>query len=176
MTRRTKNSFTLISLVLIAATALCAQEAKPQSFGGTYKLDYVFSEVQDNKRINTRSYTVLVGGTDRGSIRVGDRVPILVGSTKEGGNQIQYLDIGMSIDCRIAPGSESDISLFTNVENSSVAPEQPGENRTGNPVVRQVRYQLNNLVPLNKPTLLGSADEVDGTRRIQIEVTVTKVR
>jgi hypothetical protein len=44
------------------------------------------------------------------------------------------------------------------------------------PVIRQVRYDLESIVPLGKPTLLGSADEADGTRRLQIEVTATKVR
>lgn len=176
MTSKTITKFAVCSVFVLASTVLCAQESKPQSPISTYKLDYLFSELQDNKRINTRSYTVLVRSMDRGSIRLGNRVPIITGSSKEGGSQMQYLDIGMNIDCRVEPGSESDITLFTNVENTSAAPEQPGENRTGSPVLRQLRYQLNNIVPLNKQTLLGSADEVDGTRRYQVEVTATKVR
>jgi len=161
--------------VVLAATTLRAQEAKPNSLTSTYRLDYLFSEMQDNKRINARSYTVLVRSMDKGSIRIGSRIPIVVGS-KDGGNQIQYLEIGVNIDCRVELEQDSAITLFTNVETSSLAPEQPGENRTGDPVIRQVRYQIDNVVPLGKQTLLSSADEIDGTRRLQIEVTAARVR
>jgi hypothetical protein len=175
MNKKIISTFAICFVFMLVSSSLPAQE-KPQSSISTYKLDYVFSELQDNKRINTRSYTVLLRLMDRGSIRLGDRVPIVAGSSKEGVSQFQYLDVGMNIDCRVEPASESDITLFTNVENTSAAPEQPSENRTGSPVLRQVRYQMENVVPLNKQILLGSADEVNGTRRFQIEVTATKVR
>ena len=173
-------------VVISAALAVQAQESKPQpqpqlqpptskAPTSTYKLDYVFSEMQDGKRINARSYSALVRLSDRGSIRLGNRVPVVSASSKEG-NQFQYLDIGVNIDCRVEQELDSGINLFTNVETSSLAPDQPGENRTGAPVIRQIRYSLDNVVPLGKQTLLGSADEVDGTRRLQVEVTVTKVR
>jgi len=150
MLRHNLCRFAISFLMIFAAIALRAQESKPQPPTSTYKLEYVFSEVQDGKRINATS-------------------------SKEG-NQIQYLDIGVNIDCRVEQELESGITLFTNVETSSLAHEPPGENRTDNPVIRQVRYQVDSVVPLGKSTLLGSADEVDGTRRLQIEVTATKVR
>jgi|SRR5215475_7333619 len=172
--------FAIYLVVISAATVARAQEPKPltptwKPPTSTYKLDYVFSEMQDGKRINARSYSALVRLSDKGSIRLGNRVPVMTANAKEG-NQFQYLDIGVSIDCRVEQEVESGITLFTNVETSSLAPEQPGENRTGAPVIRQIRYSVDNVVPLGKQTLLGSADEVDGTRRLQIEVTATKVR
>ena len=176
MFRNNLPGFAIWLLVVLVTTELGAQELKPQMPTSTYKLDYVFSELQDGKRINARSYSALVRLMDKGSIRLGNRVPILVANSKDGGNQIQYLDIGVNIDCRVEQEVEGGVMLFTNVETSSLAPEQPGENRTGDPVIRQVRYQTDNVVPLGKGTLLGSADEVDGTRRLQIEVTATKVR
>jgi len=155
---------------------LSAQEAKPPSTGSVnavYKLDYVFSEVQNGKRINTRSYTTLLRVGERGSIRLGNRVPVLTGAN----NAFQYLDIGVNIDCRVEPAIvDAGIALFTSVDMSSVAPEQPGENRTGNPIVRQTKVQMDNIIPLDKKTLLGSADEVDGTGRFEFEVTVTRAR
>jgi len=175
MLRHNLCRFAISFLMIFAAIALRAQESKPQPPTSTYKLEYVFSEVQDGKRINARSYTALVRLMYKGSIRLGKRVPVVATSSKEG-NQIQYLDIGVNIDCRVEQELESGITLFTNVETSSLAHEPPGENRTDNPVIRQVRYQVDSVVPLGKSTLLGSADEVDGTRRLQIEVTATKVR
>ena len=172
MLHRNVNRFSLCTIVVFAAVSLLAQESKPQPTG-TYKLDYVFSENQDGKRVNARSYSTLVRARDRGSIRLGSRVPVAIGTSKEGGgNQIQYMDIGVNIDCRIEEELDSGISLFTNVDVSSLT----DVNRAGNPIVRQSKIQAANIVPLGKQILLTSADEVDGTRRLQLEVTATKVK
>jgi len=82
----------------------------------------------------------------------------------------------MNIDGRIGQELDSGIYLVTSVDVQSLAPERPGGNRSGDPVIRQVKYQTENTVPLGKLTLLGGADEVDGTRRLQIEVTAAKMR
>lgn len=169
------KSFAILIAVL-STTPLLAQESKPEGPAGTYKLDYVFSEMQDNKRVNARSYTALVRVGEKGVIKIGNRVPIAAGTNKGGETEIQYLDIGTNIDCRIVGEFDSAIDLTTNVDVSSVSPVQSAENRTGDPVVRQARYQIRNVVPLGKQTLLGSGDELDGTRRLQVEVTATKMR
>jgi hypothetical protein len=169
-----------IYLVFLVAPALSGQEAKPQPPPlptGVYKLDYVFSEIQNGKRVNSRSYMTLLHAGERGSIRLGSRLPIVTGASREsGGNQITYMDVGVNIDCRVEREVDSGVALFTSVDMSSLAPEQPGENRTGNPVVRQTKVQVDSIVPLGKQTLLSSADEVDGTGRFEFEVTATKVR
>ena len=175
MLHKTLNNMALYLAVLLATTTLWAQEQKPPTSNGTYKLDYVFSELQDNKRVNARNYTILLRVMNKGVLKQGNRVPILVGE-KEGTNQIQYLDIGLSIDCRVRQELDSAIELETTADTSSIVAESQGSNRTGDPAIRQIRYDLENIVPLGKPTLLGSADEIDGTRRFQIEVTATKVR
>ena len=175
MLRKSLKKTTLGLIVLVTTTALWAQEQKPPASNATYKLDYVFSELQDNKRVNARSYTILLRVMNKAVLKQGNRVPILVGE-KEGTNQIQYLDIGLNIDCRVRQELDSAIELETTADTSSIVTESQGSNRTGDPAIRQMRYDLENVVPLGKPTLLGSADEIDGTRRFQIEVTATKVR
>lgn len=170
-----------LAIIPMLATALVAAHAQRETVAtserptGVYKLDYVFSEVQDGKRINVRNYSTLVRVGDRSSIRLGDRVPVMVGSSKEAEHS-QYMDTGVNIDCRVEQEVEAGLGLYTNVEISSVAPQQPGDNRSGNPIVRQMKFQLDQIVPAGKPTLIGSADEVDGTRRIEIQATATKVR
>jgi hypothetical protein len=128
--------------------------------------------------VNARSYSVLVRSRERGSIRLGSRFPVATG-TKDGSTEFQYLDIGVSIDSRVEdtdlPDANS-VDLFTTVDISTLAPDQPADNRTGSPVVRQIKFQNDNIVPYGKQVLLSSADEVDGTRRLQVEATVTKVR
>ena len=180
MLHKNVSRFAIYLFVVLAAPALYAQEQKPPSppsSTAVYKLDYVFSEVQNGKRVNSRSYTTLLHSGERGSIRLGSRLPIVTGASREsGGNQIQYMDIGVNIDCRVEREVDSGVALFTSVDMSSLAPEQPGENRTGNPVVRQTKIQVDNIVALGKQTLLSSADEIDGTGRFDFEVTATKVR
>jgi len=166
--------------VVFASTALCAQEAKPRSGTEAYKVDYVFSEFQDNKKVNTRAYTVLVQLLEKASLRLGSRVPIATGTFTTGGSkelnplvntQFQYIDVGVNIDCTVEP-QESDIGLRTNVDITRLAPE----NRIGQPIIRQTKIQVHNFVPLGKPTIIATADEVDTTGRFQIEATVTRVK
>ena len=166
-------------MICFTAQALFGQEIKPPAppqSNAVYKLEYVFSEVQNGKRINARSYSTLLHSGERGSIRLGSRLPVLVSQISGGTGSLQYIDVGVNIDCRIERDVDSGIALLTNVDMSSVAPEQPGENRTGAPVVRQTKIQVDNIVPLEKKTLIGSADQVDGTGRFDFEVTATKVR
>ncbi len=173
------RNLAIIPMLATAFVAAQAQEAaalKPERPSGVYKVDYVFSEVQGGKRVNVRNYSTLVRVGERGSIRLGDRVPILFGDPKEPRTQLQYLDLGVNIDCRVEQELEAGVGLYTNIDISSVAPQQPGENRTGTPTVRQMKFQFDEIVPVGKQTLIGSADEVDGTRKIEIEVTAAKVR
>lgn len=170
----------LATYVLIwFAPSAFAQESKlqpTQQSNAVYKLDYVFSEVQNGKRINARSYSTLLHTGERGSIRLGSRLPVLVTQVSGGAGSLQYIDIGVNVDSRVERDVDSGVALFTNIDMSSVAPEQPGENRTGAPIVRQTKIQVDNIVPLEKKTLIGSADQVDGTGRFEFEVTATKVR
>jgi hypothetical protein len=173
MLHRTASRYFICLVIFVATSQLHAQEAKPQPSTSTYKLDYIFSENQDGKRVNARSYTTLVRVRDRGSIRLGSRIPVALGASKEGvTSQFQYMDIGVNIDCRIEEELDSGIDLFTNAEISSLT----DNSRVGNPIVRQSKIQVQNIVPLGKQILLTSADEVDGTRRLQLEVTATKVK
>jgi hypothetical protein len=169
------KSLTLSVAVIFASGTLWSQEPKPPVPTSAYKLDYVFSEMQDNKRVNARSFTVLLRTTNKGVLKLGSRVPIATG-TKEDVTQIQYLDVGINIDCRVKQELDSAIDLETTADTSTIVTEPQSSNHTVDPVIRQVRYDLESIVPLGKPTLLGSADEADGTRRLQIEVTATKVR
>jgi hypothetical protein len=179
MTCKTINRFAIFMVVLCAPILLRAQEPKAPRSSSVYKIDYLFSELQNEKRINARSYSILVRSRERGSIRLGNRIPVTT-EAKDGGTQWQYVDVGVYIDSRVdesdLPDANSGVDLFTNIDISNLAPEQSGENRTGNPIVRQTKFQNENIVPLGKQVLLSSADEVDGTRRLQIEVTATKVR
>lgn len=171
--------------VVCASTTLRAQEQAAHSQNDVYRLEYLLSEFQGNKRINARSYTALVRPQkDRNNIRVSSRIPVVTGSftsgTKEGVNpllntQFQYVDAGVNIDYTIEP-LDSSVILTTDVDVNSIVPEQNTERRTGNPIIRHNQLHLKNTVPLDKSTVLSSVDQVDGTERFQVEVTVSRVK
>ena len=148
-----------------------AQKTEPGK--ATYKLDFVLSEIQDGKRVNARNYSALVRAGEWAKIRLGDRVPVSTGSGS--GQSFQYLDVGTSIDARVTPEVEAGLPVSVTADVSSIVPEQQGEKYPA-PVVRQLRYSLDAVVPLGKATVISSADEVVGNRHLQIEVTAMKVR
>ena len=142
----------------------------PQS-NSVYRLEYVFSEVQNGKKVNSRVYTMVVRTGERGSIRLGSRMPVPTAN-----QQFQYVDLGVNIDCRVEHDADAGVVLLTNSQVSSVPPDQPSENRNLPPTIRNTQIQAESIVPLEKRTLIGSADQVDGTGRFDLEVTATKVR
>ena len=172
------NGFIRSGLVLAMLAICCfgqekSSESTPKTELGnvTYKLDFVLSEVQEGKRVNARTYTMLVRETDWAKIRLGDRVPVSTGT----GQQYQYIDVGTSLDARISKEVESGLPISVVADVSSIVPEPPGEKFPA-PLVRQLRYQLDAVVPLGKQTTISSADELLGNRHLQIEVTATKIR
>lgn len=186
MTHITTNRLisSLCILIVCTCATLRAQEQAPHSQNDVYKVEYVLSEFQDSKRVNARSYTALVRQMDMGNIRVGSRIPIPVGSfsssQKEGVNplvntQFQYVDAGVKVDCVVEP-MDSSVILSTDVDVNSIAPEQNTEPRIGGPIMRQNKLHLKNIVPLGKSTVISSVDQMDGTDRFQVEVTVSRVK
>lgn len=161
--------------VLVFVPFLVAQEGAPRRVHRIYKASFVIYELENGKRINERSYVLpvtTVDGNPRDSVlKTGTRVPIVAGD-----NQITYLDAGISIDCNITEQGEKYI-VFTAIEITSVAPPEPvADPRVGNnPVLRTIKENSSTLVYPGKPTVVASVDDVNSKKRIQIEVTVTRV-
>lgn len=167
-------------LVLGFACAAMAQD-KPQKAPETtthrfYKLSFLIYELEDGKKINERIYNLPLstenGSGRRSSMRVGNRVPIATG--KEA--QIQYLDVGLDLSCD-ATELEGKLMVNTSLELSSIAlPEQNADPRNGGaPVVRNVRENFTTLVTLGKPALVTTMDDVNSKKRLQVEVTATRI-
>lgn len=141
-------------------------ETRPVSF---YKVEYTLRELQDGKAINSRNYMITVQDHQWGEAKVGARVPINIGGT----TQWQYMDIGINIRCK--PNGMNDFTgLQTSVEISSFA--LPEEKTAGQPVVRQMKTDMDAIVPNGKQTVIGGIDDVNSTKRYEISVTATKLR
>jgi hypothetical protein len=156
---------------------LAGREGMTENF---FKLAFVLYEVEDGKRTNQRDY-MMIGRTDNqpSSIRVATKVPI---TTQEKGNdkQYTYTDVGLRINCSMKEQVDRRLQFHCDIEISSfIRPEQIA-NATGNagpaaPFLRATRIDSWALLTPGKPALLTTVDDINSTKRMQIEVTATKM-
>src|SRR5262249_23081049 len=156
--------------VLASSQEKPAERPEASRSAGSYRLDLLLSESENGKRINTRNYSFVVEERKSVRLRQGLRVPVTVGSSA----QFQYMDVGLSIDAdlgEVATCIHINLSLY----ESSFSTEQqrsPG----GNPVVRQFKNQVQAVIPPGKQTVVSSVEELDSKKRVDIELTATKLR
>ena len=148
--------------------------------GNFFKLAFVMYELEDGKRINQRDY-MMIGRTDNhpSSIKVATKIPI---TTEEKGNDkaYTYTDVGLRINCSMKEQVDRRMQLNCDIEMSSlVRPEQiasvTGNAGPGVPVLRSMRIESWELLTMGKPAILTTVDDINSTKRMQIEVTATKV-
>ncbi|HEX3153378.1 MAG TPA: hypothetical protein VHV32_02080 [Candidatus Angelobacter sp.] len=191
--------FTKMILVLALASSLAAQQpakdtsdqpAKDQSSkvlagaegvtGNFFKLAFVMYELEDGKRTNQRDY-MMIGRTDNqpSSIKVATKVPITT-YEKAGDKGYTYTDVGLRINCSMKEQVDRRLQLHCDIEISSIIPREQIANATGNaipaaPFLRSTRNESWALLTLGKPAILTTVDDINSTKRMQIEVTGTKV-
>jgi len=140
-----------------------------------FKLAFVMYELDDAKRTNQRDY-MLVGRTDNqpSSIRVSTRVPVYTDEKK-----ITYIDAGLSIRCSLKEQVDRRVQLHCDIEVSSfVRPDQiasSGNAGPAAPVLRTTRTESWALLTLGKPAILNTVDDINSAKRMQVEVTATKL-
>jgi len=162
-----------------AAQEMAKQEDAQPTALSSYKVDYTVSELDNGKKVNSRSYSMLIraqtaskwAGSGPRRLRVGSKVPVTVGVNSTNG--LDYLDIGMNIDSRLMPAGDGKIAIGVNWEYSTVENEQ--EREMGHPVIRHVSSQVESVVPLDKTTIVSEVDDVASTRHYVFEVKVAKI-
>jgi hypothetical protein len=156
---------------------LAGREGITENF---FKLAFVIYELDDGKRINQRDY-MMIGRTDNqpSSIRVSTRVPIYT-EVKGNDKQYTYIDAGLNIRCSLKEQVDRRLQFHCDIEMSSfVRPEQiagaVGKAGPEAPVMRTTRTESWALLTLGKPAILNTVDDINSTKRVQIEVTATKL-
>lgn len=187
--------FTKVILILAVATSLFGQQtpkdtseqsAKKEvlaggdgNTGNFFKLTFVMYESDEGKRTNQRDYT-MIAKTDNhsSSIRVSTRVPI---TTEEHGKDkaYTYIDAGLRINCSLKEQVDRRVQLQCDIEMSSfLRPEQiasSGNNIPMAPVLRSTRTESWALLTQGKPAALTTVDDINSNKRMQVEVTATKL-
>jgi hypothetical protein len=156
---------------------LAGREGMTENF---FKLAFVMYELDDGKRTNQRDY-MMIARTDNqpSSIRVATKIPI---TTEEKGKDkaYTYIDAGLNIRCSLKEQVDRRLQFHCDIEMSSfVRPEQIAS-VTGNagpvlPVLRTTRTESWALLTLGKPAVFTTVDDINSAKRMQVEVTATKV-
>ena len=141
-----------------------------------YRLDFKVYEIENGKRTNERAYTMTarVSG-DWSRVNVGTRVPIV---TKEKSKDIEYtyLDVGIDLKCRL---TEQAGKLFGEVHMGVSSIAQPGQTADPRvstmPVLRNTNSQGETQITPGKPQIIISADDVNSKKKLQLELTATRI-
>ena len=157
----------LAGVVLMAGSAYA--QAEQESAATFHRLDFVTRELEENRVVNTRNYSVIVSDKGGNSIRTGTKVPVPTGSGTT------YVDVGMNIDCRDVHESQGQLILNVSADISTLLGEtQSDSNRP--PMIHQYKWASQVMVPLRKATLIYSSDDPASKRKLQVEVTATPVK
>jgi hypothetical protein len=152
-----------------------AKESTPaakESRASSYRLDFKIYELDGGKRTNERAYTMSAGlGSSWANLRTGTRVPVATTADKS-----QYIDVGVRLECRLIEQA-GDLFAHVRMEISSFAlPEQGGDTRSTNlPVLRNANGEIETHITAGKPQVILSVDDVNSKKKMQVEMTATKV-
>ena len=170
-----------ISMMLLVAKITTAQEAGAKSAaeapepGHAYRVDFLISELEDGKKINTRQYAINLNAGEANELKIGTRIPVEVKQS-----EIQYLDVGTSIWCRLRDHKDvtwlaNDVMLNLKAEITNFAlPDQQGDRMR--PAIRGMKIDSSTIAMVGKQMVVGVVDDPNSKRQFQLEVTVTRLK
>ena len=175
-----------IAAMLLAGSLLFsllpAQCQDTSADSAVYKVEFNIRDGSDAAKTG-RHYTLLVDGSGKGRIRVGEKVPYAtnqfqpgVGGANPGiATQFTFLDVGVNIDCRVRE-LNGRISLTADLDISAITPPAKGAGTTPNPTVAAIQISgVKAMLSPGKPAMVASIDDPVTARRFEVEATVTKL-
>ena len=173
----------IVTAVLVAGVCVrsLAQDASGPQSGGVrqaqvatpYRLDFVLTETDSGKKIDSRRYTLALSPPSQGQevrqgrLEIGTRVPI--GNKTDG--TTQYIDVGTTINTFLMFRNDV-LTMNATCDVTSVAKEQP----PNPPILRTLTISNSVAVIEGKPMLVGTVDDPNSNREFQLEVTVTELK
>ncbi len=138
-----------------------------------YHLSFVVQELDNDRVINSRSYSMVMRDLDdrSSSIRAGEKVPVATG----GG--YQQMDVGVNIDCGNLEVTGDRVALHVKAEISSMTEDHEIKTPPGSPpIVRNNQWESKVILPLKQPSVLFSSDDPASKRKMQLQLTVMPVK
>jgi hypothetical protein len=163
-----------LSAGIAAAQSSPTPAAAPVKY---YRADFLVKEVDaTGHAVNSRSYSTILLTDNQNSpkqVRSGDRIPIRVTTADKG--DIQYVDIGVNIDCRFVHELDQKLAMSVTAEISSL-PAGADLSSSLDPLIRQFKWNADVLLTPGTPTTIFSSDDVGSKTKVQLEVTPTLIR
>ena len=128
--------------------------------------------------INSRTYSTIVATKNTNQpnqIRSGNRIPFKSGTDDKGNTEIQYVDIGVNIDCHNIQEIDQNLAMSVKAEVSSI-PGGPGSTSELGPVIHQFQWNSDVVVAPGVPTTIFSSDDTASKTRTQVEVIATPIK
>ncbi|HZQ54543.1 MAG TPA: hypothetical protein VFB14_20245 [Bryobacteraceae bacterium] len=158
--------------VLVLMAGICGAQNNVEKGLKHDRLDFVLKELDGNKVVNSRSYSVMVEleptfrGPEYESIRAGNRVRI---------NGAGDIDVGVNIDTRNAREVPSGLAVSVSASVSDLVPNTETAGAASVPALRQMKWSSDVIVPLRKPTTIFSSDDPTSKHKMQLELTATPI-
>jgi hypothetical protein len=160
----------LLTLASAVGLAQSDDKASTTEQAKYFRLDFAVHELDGGRIVNSRHYlTTIATRGDTSVIRSGSKVPIAIGVANGQENQFTYLDVGVNIDCRSVKEVDGNLALYVSAEISNAA------SPTQHPVIRQTKWGSTVIVPLGKPTIIFSSDDLTTKGQMQLELTATPI-
>lgn len=141
-----------------------------------YRLTYTLTDFDGTRRLSSQHYVLAAMDGQLTTLKQGSKVSVSTGTynvpSADVENQLAYVDVGLSFDATVSSVAGG-ATLKSRVEQSSLADDKPlpaGQN----PMIQQTMLQGVYLVPLGKPTPLGTLDLPGTTHHLEIEVLLEK--
>jgi hypothetical protein len=160
-----------IQKVLQAAPS-SSDDAAPSIF---YRLEFTIRELDREKLVDTRSYTLSVQSGVYENLMAGSEVPYPSSAYTSGSSStknLSYRNIGVSIGCTVKELNDSprlDLKL-------EISDSLPPAKDSDAPVFRKIVLNCRSLLVLGKPTTVGVVEDPGSRHRFQVEATATKLK
>jgi hypothetical protein len=145
-----------------------------------YRVDFSITELADGKKVNARHYSMVAnsGPPPWSSLKIGTKIPVATesysnASTSLINKQFQYLDVGTNIDCEVREQGE-DLLLDVRSDFSNLSSDD--DQRTHQPIIRQIKINGRTITPPGKAVVIGAVDDPTSNRQYQLEAVVTKLK
>ncbi len=148
-----------------SATPVASAESAAQP-GIFYRLDFVIREMEREKLVDTRSYSLWVQSGWPESLSAGSEVPM------KSPQNVSFRNVGVGIECTVKETNDSpQLDLRLNISDV-VPPEKDSDI----PATRRISFQSRAVLTLGKPTTVGIVEDAGSRHRFQIDVNATKLK
>ncbi len=160
---------TLFALLTLIAPLAVGQDQPVTGGQPVYKVDFNIHDGTDTSAKAGRRYTILIDSSNKGVFKVGNRVPLTTG-----GGQMNYVDVGVNIDCSVQENTSGRVRLHADLDLSTILPVDKNAPAPSNPTISQLKINVNAVVNPGKPTIVASIDDPATMRKVDVELTVTR--